>query len=455
MRIILPVLICLYIWSIPAWGHTPMTSPAEAERLRVYLMTIGPGEAVYERFGHNQIWIHDPVAGTDIAYNYGVFDFNQENFIWRFIQGRMLYRCEAIDADIIAAWYRHHHPDRRLNLGPEQWLAMDYIAAERSVWVQELNLTARQKYELQQFLEWNVTPPNHEYRYDYYTDNCSTRVRDALDRVLGGQIAEQTRNLPTHATFRWHTRRLTRPDWPLYTALYAVLGQPVDRPITRWEEMFLPVKLMEHLRQIKVVDENGEAIDLVRREWQLFASQAFAVPDAPPQYWWIGYGLTGIVLGTLLAAMGRMARSGHRIAQRVMGLGIALWGLIAGVAGAIGTWAWFTDHASAWWNENWLQLNPVSLVLVVTGFMMALHTRQQSNNNPARGTYVAWWAAGIVLGLSVLGAIGQLLPQLDQVNGETIWLALPLHAGTWLAIHTRLGGREPVPPKDLPGQKLA
>lgn len=413
------------------------TQPAaEGERLAVFLMTVGPGQAVYERFGHNQIWIHDPAAGTDIAYNYGVFDFEQENFIWRFIQGRMLYRCEPIEARDIAAWYRRNHPDRRLNFTTEQWLAIDYIAAQRSVWVQELHLTAAQKRALQDFLEWNTTPPNHEYSYDYYTDNCSTRVRDALDRVLDGRIAEQARGVQTGTTFRWHTRRLTRPDWPLYTALDAVLGQPVDRPIDRWDEMFLPVQLMEHLRDVTVIDDSGREVPLVRREWQLFASKAFVAPDAPPERWWIGYGLAGIVLGTLLAAMGRLAGGGNKIARWMMGWGLMGWGLVAGVAGGIGTWVWWTDHAAAHWNENWLQLNPVSLVLVVAGPMVALSRLH-------RGGSAAWWAAVVAMGLSLFGAVLQVFPGMDQVNAQTIWLALPLHVGAFVAIHARLGRQNP------------
>ncbi|MDQ3207872.1 MAG: DUF4105 domain-containing protein, partial [Gemmatimonadota bacterium] len=122
-------------------------------------MTMGPGKAVWERFGHNAIWIHDPVQGTDKAYNYGLFDLRQENFLVRFLQGRMWYWMQGFPAQSYVELYRR---------------------ANRSVWVQELEMPPQSRRELQNFLEWNERPENRFYHYDYYRDNCSTRVRDAL-----------------------------------------------------------------------------------------------------------------------------------------------------------------------------------------------------------------------------------------------------------------------------------
>src|SRR5205823_7278461 len=112
-----------------------------------------------------------------------------------------------------------------------------YREANRPVWAQELNLTPAQRSSLAQFIEWNERPENRFYHYDYYRDNCSTRVRDALDRVLGGAIKSQTSTLPTGATYRFHTQRLTANDPLIFTGLLVALGHYVDRPISAWEEM--------------------------------------------------------------------------------------------------------------------------------------------------------------------------------------------------------------------------
>jgi hypothetical protein len=76
-----------------------------------------------------------------------------------------------------------------------------YVAANRSIWIQELNLTPAQSAALRDFLEWNELPENRFYQYDPYRDNCSTRIRDAIDRVLGGRLKELTDNEATGGTY--------------------------------------------------------------------------------------------------------------------------------------------------------------------------------------------------------------------------------------------------------------
>src|SRR5690606_6202587 len=130
-----------------------------------------------------------------------------ENFFVRFIQGRMDYWMEGFDSQLFADFYAQ---------------------ADRSVWLQELNLTPAQRADLRDFLEYNALPENRFYRYDYYLDNCSTRVRDAIDRVIGGQLQLQTEDVSARTTYREHTRALTSEDPPLYSGLMLGLGQPVD-----------------------------------------------------------------------------------------------------------------------------------------------------------------------------------------------------------------------------------
>src|SRR5207249_7657865 len=113
---------------------------------------------------------------------------------------------------------------------------------------------------------------NKYYRYNYYTDNCSTRVRDAIDKAIDGQIKAQLAPRPTGTTFRWHTRRLTRVDALWYTLLNTVLGPATDRPITEWEECFLPIKLRDHLRSVSIKDPDGHDVPLVKSEKILFSS---------------------------------------------------------------------------------------------------------------------------------------------------------------------------------------
>src|SRR5690606_19315610 len=122
---------------------------------------------------------------TDIAYNWGLFSFEQDGFIVRFLRGHMDYWMDGMDAESMASYY---------------------IRSDRSIWAQELNLTPDQRLALRDFVEWNALPENRFYRYDYFRDNCSTRVRDAIDLALGGQLRAQTADALTDASYRDHTR---------------------------------------------------------------------------------------------------------------------------------------------------------------------------------------------------------------------------------------------------------
>jgi hypothetical protein len=369
------------------------------ESLTVYLMTMGPGKQVWERFGHNAIWIHDPVRGTDETYNYGLFDFRQQNFLLRFVQGRMWYWMQGF---------------------PAQSYVESYRRANRSVWVQELEMAPEARAGLQAFLEWNQRPENRFYHYDYYRDNCSTRVRDALDRALGGLIRKHTAGAPTGRTYRFHTLRLTANDPPIYTGLLLALGQPVDRPISQWEEMFLPLAMREHLRQLKVAAPDGREVPLVKSERTLFDSTE-PMPPLQPPFWLWRYLIGGLVIGGIAYGTARAAPS-NRLARAGFLAITGIWVLGSGVAGLIlaGLWG-LTDHTAAYHNENVLQVD--LLVLPLLWLVPRLARGSRSAARPA----VLLGAA--MAGLSLLGLLLKSLPQFYQVNGSIIALALPAHAG--------------------------
>ena len=373
-------------------------------------MTFGPGARVWERFGHNAIWIHDPVHGTDQAYNYGLFDFAQENFILRFVRGQMWYWMAGFPADRYVAQYERDN---------------------RSVWVQELELTPSAKSQLQAFLSWNAEPEHRFYHYDYYRDNCSTRVRDALDRAAGGALLAQTKDFPSGATYRFHTQRLTANDPPIYTGLLLALGERVDLPISTWDEMFLPLKLREHVRLVTVPGPNGTRLPLVRSERTIFESTASPPPDAPPN-WLRWYLAAGVVIGAAAWLLSRRART-SAVASVGFGLLAGGWALMAGLAGLVMAGLWgLTDHVMAACNENLLQLNPLALLVLpgVVGW-----------RNRGGAAKLAGRAALVVAVLSGLGFVLQALPGLDQINGPVIALALPAQVGIAAGLRGLIGRR--------------
>ncbi len=419
----------------------PSPGPA-ADSLRIYLMTFGPGSDVWEKFGHSAIWVHDPVRGTDQAYNYGMFDFSQAHFFRRFLQGEMLYWMQGFDATLFADLY---------------------VREDRSVWVQELALTPAQREALREFLVWNERPGHRFYRYDYYRDGCATRVRDALDRVLGGRIYAETDTVPSGTTYRSHSLQLVEDDPWVYTGLLLGLAQPTDRPISVWEEMFLPLKLRDSIRRVRVRAPDGHLIPLVASERTYYASTRPPEPTRPPERTWM-YLLIGLLIGGALALFGELVRRGRmgtpgdvaaaeppsdaaraapgalprgaRAARLALALGGVAWTLLTGVLGLVLVLLWaVTAHVTSYRNENVLQFDALALALVA--LLPAALYGARWTVRPAR------LIALLVAALSVLGLLLKATPWFFQVNGPILALAVPANLGlawaVWRAVPAAVG----------------
>lgn len=391
-------------------GQAP-AQQQDSDPLTVYLLTMGSGDLVWEKYGHNALWIRDEATGTDRVYNYGVFDFESPGYWGRFIRGDWLYELAVSDIDLTLYQYAY------LN---------------RTVVAQELALAPEQKTELAEFLEWNARPENKEYLYDYFRDNCSTRVRDVLDMVLGGQLRQTTQGEPTGTNFRWHSRRLMADMPVVYTALNAGLGPESDQPIDAWEEMFLPEKLYERILEVQVPAPNGGTQPLVRSERVLYEAEGRASDRIAPPAWIPGYLVIGGLLAALMAGLATATRKGSRVARLGFGIFTSAWSLLIGVGGLLlaGLWA-FTSHTAAHRNENLFQFDPlaIGLVLLIPAALFGARWAQR----PARLLALA------VAGISLLGFVLQILPGMDQVNGEIIALVLPVNLalGWGVAMITR------------------
>lgn len=370
--------------------------------LRVWLVTIGQGDAVWERFGHNAIRVVDTLRGTDLSYNWGIFDFDQVDFIPRFLRGEMLYTMAPF---------------------PTGRMLQAYAGDGRGVVLQELALSPAQKEALRSFVDWNALPENRDYFYDYFLDNCSTRVRDVLDRALDGALSEQFLSAPTGTSFRTHIRRLTRGDPLLFTGMDLLLGSPGDRPISVWEEMFVPMTLRDALREVTVVGDDGVERPLVMVEEVAVPTQRAPEHGEPPR-WALLYLALGLGLGAGLYRLGGRAASSPA-ARWGTGVVGGAWSLLAGVAGVLLVLVLFTDHHFMYRNETVLQTGPLSLVLT---FLLASAVLR---GRPGAALPVVAW---LVVGLAVLGIALKPLASFTQDNLIFVLLALPVHLGLALGV---------------------
>lgn len=383
----------------------PMPGEATAEvsdPLRVFLVTMGPGEEVWNRFGHNAIWIHDDATGEDIVWNWGLFDFFQVGFWPRLVRGEMLYSMGGMTLERTVAQYQ---------------------AEGRDVWAQELALTPIQKTDLDRLIRRNAQPANRDYIYNYYLDNCSTRVRDALDAVLGGGIERHFSGISSETTWRWHTRRLVQMAPLVYGGIALVLGQRGDETISVYEEMFLPMRLRAHLAGFFVEQRDGTMRPLVSGEIKLVDAGREAPPAAPDRKW-PGYLLLGVLGGGIVLAAGLLWNRG-RVGRIVAVLPVAAWSLLAGIAALTLLGAYLTDHTFWYRNENVLQATPLSLLVGL--FVLGSVVRPKLARSAARW---ARWAAV----LSVAGLFLKIVPIFSQQNLEILALAVPLHLAVALVL---------------------
>lgn len=323
------------------------SSAARAERgdeLEISLLTMGPGEHPFTKFGHTALWVHDTRQGHDEIYNYGTFSFDSPNALLDSIAGKLPYWLSAQSLEGTLRTYREQG---------------------RSLVASQLELTAAERNALYEALRENERPEHRYYRYDYFRDNCATRVRDIIDRVVGGRIQAASRT-PASMSYREHMLRLLADDPALYAGLDVGVGRQSDVAITFWDEGFLPEKLHDLLAATRVTRE-GRELPLIRSERVLLSGQFAAPPSKPPGYA-LFYGAFGVALGAGLTILGLAARR-HRAARITLGLVFVVIGGGLGLLGsALCYLTFFSAHSAAASNYNVLLVPPWGLILAVAGF---------------------------------------------------------------------------------------
>ena len=371
----------------------PLALAAAAPRIGV--MTMQPGEVFFERFGHDAIVVVDPDSGEAVSYNFGFFDPSEPDFLSRFIRGEMMYHLVALPATQDLAQYQ---------------------AAGRGVSMQWLDLEPEQARALAALLAERARPENSRYRYDYFTANCATQVRDALDTAMGGALKAQLAGRSRGNTSRSEAVRLASPAPWMWLGFDLGLGPYADRALSRWEEAFVPMRLADSLREAR----NRQGRPLVQSEQELLPHLIAPEPVEAPRRWW-PWLLAGLSLATAIFAARRRPRL-------LAGFALPLW-LLCGLAGALLVFLWgFTAHQAGWANRNLFLLSPLCLLLL-PGAIALLRRRV-----PGRLFRPLLWA---VAGLATLGWILQWLSLQPQYNLSWIALLLPVHVALALALGRR------------------
>lgn len=376
---------------------------------RISLLTFAPGEIYWQRFGHNALMVEPGDGRPAVVYNYGIFDFFQKNFFLNFARGRMLYRLAAVPVPNTLA---------------------EYAAEGRWVYLQPLALSDTQARALAGFLATNALPQNAEYRYDYFLANCSTKVRDALDQALGGALKSAWATQETGSSFRQEATRLMSPMAPLRLGMDYILGPDADRPISLWEQAYVPEVLMQAVAELQI---DGRPLVAGAGYWLPPAGG----PETPREAF--GYTAQALAVG-MEFVLGLVLMTGWRqwAAARGAYLTLALLpAVVSGLGGVVLLAAWLlTEHWAMAGNHNLLLFNPLSLALLPT-----LVRAYRRDWRPPRWTRML--AVFIAFG-ALVSLLLQLLPGAQQ---QLPWILfwLPVHLA--LAWSMRRIGR--APPVDL------
>ena len=306
--------------TLRAQQQLPLSSTATAS-----VITCGPGNEFYLAFGHSAIRITDTARGIDLAYNYGTFDFDTPHFYWKFARGMLNYCLSRSRFDHFMNTYGYER---------------------RAVWEQRLDLTPQEVSNLYLMLEWNYQPGNRYYQYDFFRDNCATRVRDMVESTCGKQEVEYGDWKPE--SYRCYVHRSagsTQQWWVLGVDL--LLGLPADHRCSGRDAMFHPMLMMQ---QYATAVRGSQPLMADSHQW-LSDHREPLHRSFPPL----------VVFSLLFVAVSLLSwkHLWPRWADRILFV-------LAGIVGLVLCFMWFgTDHWCTKWNLNILWSSPLLILIAI------------------------------------------------------------------------------------------
>ena len=345
----------------------------DSSHIRISLLTCTPGEELYSTFGHSGIRLYDSSRAIndhpDIVFNYGTFDFDDPNFYIKFIRGKLLYFVSTADFEEFKEEYQY---------------------TNRGITEQVLNLTASEKIALEHFLFENIKEENKYYKYDFFFDNCTTRLRDIILQHKKNQPPLKA-VMPQGTRFRQAIHQYLDKNNKQWSKLGIdiLLGVPTDAVMTTAQSQFLPENLM------KAFDSTNTNHQLV-----LSTTNLYPIQDINGQ---TSFFTPAVVFGMLLLLFILLDFSKQKWASAFLS---GLDGLLFFLTGAIGIllifmwagtdhsmtkgnynllWAWPTHVVAAFfinskkqWIKKYLLLTSIGLVIVLLSWFFL---PQQLNNS--------------------------------------------------------------------------
>lgn len=302
------------------------------EHIEASLITCSPGTEVYSLYGHTGLRVQNHTQGLDYVFNYGVFDFRTPHFVWRFVLGRTDYVVEPI---------------------PFPYFLPEYQERGSAVVEQTLNLTPREANRLFFLLMENLRPENRVYRYNFLTNNCTTKVRDILAKAIEGDIVYAPAG--EHPTSRQLLHRYTAAHPWAEVGNDLLLGAACDTLLTDSSALFLPALLEAGFDKAQVFDTLGNRRPLVLHKQVLLPAGTPARAKSFPLAPW--------AVSALFVGLGLLLFGAERKWGRMLWGGDLLLMLAQGLAGTLVVFMFcFSQHPTVGSNWQVWVLNPLPLL---------------------------------------------------------------------------------------------
>ena len=325
MKKILSLLSLLLLLNYPV-----VLSQSSADTI-VYLLTCGAGTETYSIYGHSALRVVIPEKKIDTVYNWGVFDFSTPNFAWKFAKGRLDY---MVRGESLQSFLR------------------TYFYEQRYVLSQKINLDSNETGKLLSLINENLKPENVKYRYDFFYDDCSTRIRDLLEKSIGEKLLyppAETGKLPT---FREMVGKYQDP-FPWYKfGVDLIMGSPGEKKASFRDRMFLPIDMKEGLSEA-VISRNGKMTPMLGNPEVILDFE----PPVVKQNFFISPVFVFTLLLIIVIIFSSMLKS--RKANNL--IDIFLFSVFSVLAIMMVFFNFFTDHQQMRWNLNIIWLNPFIL----------------------------------------------------------------------------------------------
>lgn len=311
------------------------------DSVNISLLTLTPGEETYAAFGHSALRVHDPRQGFDYVYNYGTFDFSTPNFYPKFLFGKLLYS---------------------LSVSNYQEFYEAYKSWGQGMWEQPLNLTSKEKWQLFSNLQTNYRRENRFYRYAFFRDNCSTRIRDIVEQSVDGKVVYDSSYCKNHESFRQlFTAYLDfREPWALF-GMDIMMGTRTDSIAALKDYMFLPQNLMNLWASAKVMSKDSAKL-LTKKPTLLYPSTlTFPKPSpwkSPVAVCWALFALVMV-----FTYMGYRKRMYFKWLDAILFLITGLLGILLTILMT------YSLHTELLKNFNAVWANPINLIFAVSVFI--------------------------------------------------------------------------------------